>query len=439
MKAEEKAAAERVICALNNAFHSLRQQFRQAVISPVSKPAYYIILFFYVLFAAFSLYPVNNAFAQEPAPLPAAPALTEPYSPQMPHRPPQSAKRKFINSGILRPKIKPPKKQEPDFPAFSASVFVPKFFDSHERFERVDLSNNARLRFITAADFYPFNYIDKNGNLAGYNIDLVRALCAELRVENICRIEALPWNELTMRLQTGAADALIAGLAPTAENRGFLNFSRAYMRFPARFIALRRSAVQKDSGNFMRLGYGFSEFLLLRGASLRIGVIHNTAHEKMLENYFSAQTGPENDQNGREKSKNNVQLLPFADKEALIAGLKAKKIDLAFGDGMNFALLLNAQGGAGIAAAARNAASKAEAAAVLSVKSAAASQTEEETCCVFVGGSYPGIGYLGQGMRIAVAEKDKRLAAALDYALQQLERKGRLAELYLRYFPVGFY
>ena len=34
---------------------------------------------------------------------------------------------------------------------------------------------------------------------------------------------------------------------------------------------------------------------------------------------------------------------------------------------------------------------------------------------------------------------DPQLAAAFDYALQQIAVKGRFAELYLRYFPVSFY
>ncbi|KAA6206786.1 MAG: hypothetical protein DU429_05475 [Candidatus Tokpelaia sp.] len=365
-----------------------------------------------------------------------------------------TVKRKFINSGVLRSNIKPPKKQEPDFPAFSTAVFVPKFFDSHERFERVDLSNSARLRFATTIDFFPFNYSDKNGILAGYNIDLVRAICAELRVENICRIEAVPWEELEQRLQSGGVDALIAGIAPAVSNRNFLGFSRAYMRFPARFMALRGSAVQKDSQNFMRLGYDFSEFLSLRGASLRVGTIRNTAHEKMLAEYFIAPAGTAEKTETGEIYKNALQSVTFADKAELVEGLKAKKIDLAFGDGMSFALITNAQAAAGTAPAApinaagevktepvRRAALRASglAAPAAPLTAAIPAEADKETCCVFIGGTYMGLGYLGQGLRIAVAEKDRRLASALNYALQQLERKGKLAELYLRYFPVGFY
>src|SRR5688572_10097506 len=38
------------------------------------------------------------------------------------------------------------------------------------------------LRFVTEADYPPFNYYDEDGVLTGFNIDLARALCAELEV-----------------------------------------------------------------------------------------------------------------------------------------------------------------------------------------------------------------------------------------------------------------
>ena len=47
--------------------------------------------------------------------------------------------------------------------------------------------------------------------------------------------------------------------------------------------------------------------------------------------------------------------------------------------------------------------------------------------------------YLGVGLAIATKVDAPQLAAAFDYALQQIAVKGRFAELYLRYFPVSFF
>jgi len=261
-------------------------------------------------------------------------------------------------------------------PLGAQAIVIPTFFDRNERFEKPDLSNLSRLRFLTTVDFPPFNYFDRSHNLAGYNIDLARALCMELKVENICQIEALPWPELAARLSHGKGEAVIAGLAPTADNRLELAFSRPYMRFPARFISLQGVTPAQPFALWLR--------------SQRIGVIRDTAHENMLAAYFP-----------------NSNRVAFADSASLYQALGDKTISLAFGDGLAFSQWLN--------------------------------DPQNEQCCRFIAGAYPGPGYLGQGMRIAVSRKNARLALAMDHALQALERKGKLAELYLRYFPLGLY
>lgn len=58
--------------------------------------------------------------------------------------------------------------------------FVPNFWDKHERFVKPDMSDIQRLRFLTTTDFPPFNFIDRNKRLTGFNVDLARAICQEL-------------------------------------------------------------------------------------------------------------------------------------------------------------------------------------------------------------------------------------------------------------------
>ena len=43
------------------------------------------------------------------------------------------------------------------------------------------------------------------------------------------------------------------------------------------------------------------------------------------------------------------------------------------------------------------------------------------------------------GTELGCTTDDAALAAAFDYALQEISRDGTFAELYLRYFPVSFY
>ncbi|WP_407046025.1 transporter substrate-binding domain-containing protein [Mesorhizobium abyssinicae] len=259
---------------------------------------------------------------------------------------------------------------------FAAEPQVPVLWDAKERLPKPDLSALPRLRFLTTTDFPPFNFLDSAGKLSGFHVDLARAICVELGIAEKCQIQALPWGELDEALQKGEGEAIIAGIAATPETRTKYAFSRSYLQFPARFIMPKAKA--------------FAEPILDKLRSKRVGVIAGSAHEKMLREYFGT-----------------VQVVPFDAPEALYGDLKSGKIDAAFGDGMRFAFWL---GG-----------------------------TDASGCCRFAGGPYLAPEYLGSGMAIATRAGDPALAAAMDYALQEISVKGTFAEFYLRYFPVSFF
>lgn len=260
--------------------------------------------------------------------------------------------------------------------ARAAEPQVPVLWDAKERLPKPDLSALPRLRFLTTTDFPPFNFLDGSGKLSGFHIDLARAICAELGIVDKCQIQALPWAELEGALQKGEGEAIIAGIAATAESRSTYAFSRSYLQFPARFVTQKSKDLTEPV------------FDKLRGK--RVGVLAGSAHERMLRDYF-----------------NTVQIVPFDRPEELYADLKAGKLDAAFGDGMRLAFWLGGSDAAG--------------------------------CCRFVGGPYLAPEYLGSGMAIATRADDPALAAAFDYALQEISMKSTFAEFYLRYFPVSFF
>lgn len=253
---------------------------------------------------------------------------------------------------------------------------VPTFWDAAEPLQKPELGALPRLRFLTTTDFPPFNFLDPQGRLSGFHVDLARAICTELNLVDRCEIQALPWDELEQALQEGEGEAILAGLAVTGQTRSKYAFSRAYLEFPARFVMPKAKAVQEPL------------YEKLKGK--RVGVLAGSAHERMLRDEFGA-----------------VQAVAYDGADPLHADLKAGKIDAVFGDGLKLSFWLN--------------------------------ETDAADCCRFVGGPYLAPEYFGTGMAIAVKEQDAALAAALDYALQQVSVKGAFAELYLRYFPVSFY
>ncbi len=253
---------------------------------------------------------------------------------------------------------------------------APMFWDMKERLPKPDLSARTRLRFLTTTDFPPFNYLDRDGRLSGFHIDLLRAICVELGIPDKCQIQAMPWEQLDDALERGRGEAIIAGIAITEETRAKYTFSRPYLQFPARFMMPKTRAVTEPIHEKIH--------------GERIGVIAGSGHERMLREYFP-----------------DAKVVTYSRQEWLYADLRAGKIAGAFGDGMRFAFWL--------------------------------AGAEASGCCRFVGGPYMAPEYLGVGLALATKIDDPQLAAAFDYALQQIAVKGRFAELYLRYFPVSFF
>src|SRR5207302_6751778 len=85
-------------------------------------------------------------------------------------------------------------------------VWVPGFWDPRRRPERPDLSRITVLRFLTETDYPPFNYAGPDGNPAGFNVDLARAMCEELKIG--CTIQMRRFETLMAALNDNRGDAV---------------------------------------------------------------------------------------------------------------------------------------------------------------------------------------------------------------------------------------
>lgn len=253
---------------------------------------------------------------------------------------------------------------------------MPALWDAKERLAKPDLSQLQRLRFLTTTDFPPFNFLDPSGRLSGFHVDLARSICAELNISERCQIQALPWDELQSALESGEGEAILAGISVTAQNRAIYGFSRPYIILPARFVTRRASPL--------------AEPLADRLVDQRVGVLAGSSHERMLRSFFR-----------------NAKVITYDKSEWMYGDLRDAKLDAIFGDGMQLSLWL---GGA-----------------------------DEQDCCRFAGGPYVAPEFLGQGLSIATTPENRTLVDAFDYALQAISAKGKMTELYLRYFPIGFF
>jgi polar amino acid transport system substrate-binding protein len=121
-----------------------------------------------------------------------------------------------------------------------------------------------------------------------------------------------------------------------------------------------------------------------------VAVVAGTAHEAYLRAFFA-----------------ETSLKTFPTLDAAKEALKARQVDLLFGDGIALAFWLNG--------------------------------SDSANCCAFRGGPFLESRYFGEGVGIAVRSGNEPLRRAFDWALQKLWEKGVYTDLYLRYFPIGFF
>jgi polar amino acid transport system substrate-binding protein len=253
------------------------------------------------------------------------------------------------------------------------SVVVPNFFDPQHRVDKPDLAELHSLRFLTEDDYPPFHFALPDGSLAGFDIDLARAICEELKIA--CTIQARRFDLLADALNANDGDALIASLRIDAQSRAKFDFTAPYYATPARFVSLAATKLE-----------AIPEGL----AGKRVGVIGKTAHEAYLQTFFP-----------------KTLRKAYGNRAALYAALKSGEIDAFFDDAIISSFWL--------------------------------AGTDAQKCCVFRGGPFTESRFFGEGVGIAVKKGNRSLRLALDYALLRLEERGVYTDLYLKYFPIGFY
>jgi polar amino acid transport system substrate-binding protein len=249
---------------------------------------------------------------------------------------------------------------------------IPTFRDPKYRTEK-PAGDAGSIRFLTAGDFPPFNFLDSKGQLTGYNVDLARAVCDILG--STCTIQMRPFADLVPALTEKRGDAIIAGVKDSPDLAPKVDFVGPYLTTPGRFVARTGSRLVPTPEG-------------LKGRW--ISVVSGSAHEAYILDLFRGS-----------------RVVAYPTDLAAHDALRDGTVDVNFSDaiGSSFWLLRDAS---------RN-------------------------CCMFLGGPYLESAYFGDGFKIAFLRGNRRLKRQLDYALFKLTENGTMRELYLRYFPLGYY
>lgn len=104
--------------------------------------------------------------------------------------------------------------------------------DSNRYSDIEEIISRGELRVaITEVDQPPFYFMDKDGKLSGYDIDLATKMAEELGVKLVITREAPSFNDLIPLISSGKADLAISKLSRTLTRSKFVKFSTPYMTF----------------------------------------------------------------------------------------------------------------------------------------------------------------------------------------------------------------
>ena len=155
------------------------------------------------------------------------------------------------------------------------------------------------LRIASEGARPPFNYLDGDSKLMGFEIDLGRELCKRLAVE--CAFVPVEFDGLIPGLVSNHFDAIMAAMEISDERRADIEFSKPYVRMPSAFMAARKRQIRDSSPEGL--------------AGRSIGVEANGPHQAWLE----------------ERYKDSI-IKPFDSLEDAVLDLAEGRLDLTLGD-----------------------------------------------------------------------------------------------------------
>jgi len=156
-----------------------------------------------------------------------------------------------------------------------------------------------KIRVGTEGAYPPFNYIDKDGNLQGFDIDITNALCDAAGIE--CELITQDWDGIIPGLIAKKYDCIIASMSMTPEREKKVDFTNKYYQTPAKFVAKKGTGYEITPEG-------------LQGKN--VGVQRATVHENFV----------------RDKFGDSVNIKAYATQDEANMDLTSGRIDLVIAD-----------------------------------------------------------------------------------------------------------
>lgn len=152
------------------------------------------------------------------------------------------------------------------------------------------------LKFATEATYAPFEYMDDNNQIQGFDIDLAKAICTEIKAT--CTFHNQAFDSLIPALKFKRYDAAISAMDITDARLKQVSFSDAYYDNAAAFVSNKGKIADQAA---------------LKGK--RVGVQNGSTHQSYLVDQMPGVTS-----------------VPYASYQDAFIDMQNGRIDSVFGD-----------------------------------------------------------------------------------------------------------
>ncbi|MEZ8774283.1 arginine ABC transporter substrate-binding protein [Vibrio sp. 10N.247.310.17] len=160
----------------------------------------------------------------------------------------------------------------------------------------VNASAQDEIKFAMEATYAPFEYMDENNQIQGFDVDLANALCEEMKAT--CTFHNQAFDSLIPALKFKRYDAAISAMDITEARLKQVNFSNAYYDNSAAFISIEGKVADQAA---------------LEGK--RVGVQNGSTHQSFLLEQMAG-----------------VTAVPYSSYQDAFIDMKNGRIDSVFGD-----------------------------------------------------------------------------------------------------------
>lgn len=115
-----------------------------------------------------------------------------------------------------------------------------------------------KIKIATEGAYAPWNFVNSQGKLEGFEIDLAQDLCKRAKLE--CEIVPQDWDGIIPSLVAKKYDAIMAGMNITPKRMETISFSVPYAAGPHGFMALKSSNIKMPPTTDINLEKNKAEF-----------------------------------------------------------------------------------------------------------------------------------------------------------------------------------